>query len=275
MDDANITADALHAAIILGQQIANPHLEFTVPYAVVPDGSKVVSLMAYKYPGGITPERIAAHVALADAKSFCEYVKSYADDRTRIFADPATHKFTAIIDYHGAGERKPEFLSHRAALQLTKDERWKIWIGGNEKLFSQSDFAEFLEDNAADISEPEAAVMLEVARDLHAHTDVNFDSKVTPKNGQVQLKYTETINAGVGAGNLEVPEFFKIRIPIFYGEESLTLRARLRFRISGGKLSFQYKLDRPTEKLNDAFNAAVASIAGVMQTEVLLGGMAT
>jgi hypothetical protein len=113
--------------------------------------------------------------------------------------------------------------------------------------------------------------MLEVARDLHAHTDVNFDSKILPKNGQVQLKYTETIAAGVGTGNFDVPERFVISIPVFYGEDKVSISVRLRFRVNQGKLSFQFKMDNPVDVVNDAFDAAVAEIGKDLSSTIMLG----
>ena len=108
------------------------------------------------------------------------------------------------------------------------DDRWKTWASKSEKQFTQSDFAEFIEGNNADILEPSGADMLEVARDLKASNGCNFESKVTPKNGQIQMRYTEQIDGKVGTGGLEVPEFFKLSIPVFYGEEPITISARLR-----------------------------------------------
>jgi hypothetical protein len=45
----------------------------------------------------------------------------------------------------------------------------------------------------------------------------------------------------------------------------------LRFRISDGKLKFQYKLYRPTEVRQHAFDVTRSEIAGATTLEVLLG----
>ncbi len=271
MPDDNMSVDLLEAVVQLGQHLGDPVTTEAIHYAVIPDGTTVRSLADLQYPHGLPPARIRAQVKLADAASFTEYVSLYADDRLRVFADPPTQSFLAVLDYHGAGERKPEYCDHRASYRMALSEQWKVWSGKNNTLFAQSDFADYVEDNTRDFLSPDAATMLEVARDLHAHTDVNFDSKIVPRNGQVQLKYTETIAAGVGAGNLEVPERFTISIPVFYGQDKITLGVRLRFRVSQGKLSFLYKLDSPADILNDAFNAAVAEIAKSLGTTVMLG----
>jgi uncharacterized protein YfdQ (DUF2303 family) len=277
MSEANINETALAAVIALGQKIGQPVTSEKIHFAVVPTtngGASLVSLKEYQFPEGIPPSRRRGTVTLYDAPSFAAFVNLFNDERTRTFADPATVSFLSVLDYHGAGsaaDHAAEFCDFRAKLTLKTSEQWNIWSGKNEKAFAQTEFAEFIEDNTKDIFDPTAAVMLEVARDLQAKTEVNFASSTVLQSGQVQLKYTETIQAGVGAGNVEIPTAFKIRIPVFYGEEPAEISARLRFRLSQGKVTFHYKLYRPVETLNDAFNKAVGSIGDLLKTEVLLG----
>lgn len=271
MADVNIDKTALSAAVAIGQKIGQPVTTEPIHFAIVPNDSRVESLAALQYPHGIRPDRRKANVKLQDAGSFIGYVQLYADDRTRVFADATKFNFLSILDYHGTGERQPEFLDHRASFQMALSDQWKTWFGKNDTAFSQSDFADFLEDNAADIRNPEAATMLEVASDLRAKIDVNFESKTVRKNGQNQLTYNETINASIGKGNLEVPERFTIGIPVFYGEDPISVQCRLRFRIAGGKLSFHYKMDRASEVQNEAFDKAVASIGHSLGISVLIG----
>jgi uncharacterized protein YfdQ (DUF2303 family) len=243
-----------------------------VHYAVVPQGSTLVSLKEYQYPEGMRPERIIAHPKFQDQTSFCSYVNTYKDDRTRIFADVAAASFVALIDYHGVGtDRNPEFVSHRALFPLTLSEEWKLWMQYHDKLVGQSEFAEFLEDNRADIVEPDSATLLEIAKDLQAKTDVNFASKVNSSNGASTLQYEENIKATVATGRIEMPEHFVIKIPVFFGESAVEIPARLRFRISDGKLKFQYKLYRPVEVRQHAFDVTRGEIATATTLEVLLG----
>lgn len=273
MSEGNyLEGTAISEVVALTKNAAQPFTGEAIHFTVVPNDCTLKSLQDFQYPNGIRPDRIKADVKLADSGSFTRYVAAFADDRTRIFANPQQQSFLAVIDYHGVGdERKPEFLSHKANLQLAKDDRWNIWMSKNEKVFTQSEFAEFIEDNLSDIATPEPAFMLEVSRDLNAKVDVNFGSSVRLQNGQVKLQYQEEVKAGVGAGNVEVPESFTIRIPVFYGTDPVSITARLRFRIVSGKLTFHYKLYRPVETLNDAFNRVVASIGETLKTDVLLG----
>lgn len=258
-------------ARFLGAAMAEQNKDEVIHYALVPAGMALESLEDYQWPDGRVPERITASVRMSDTSSFVKYVQSFADERTRVFANPKDLNFRAVLDYHVAGDRKPEFLRHNAMFALEQDERWKTWSGSDGRWFSQIDFAEFIEDNYQDIDTPPAAAMLEVARDLHAKNDVAFDSRVSLKDGQVQMTYQETIKATVGTGAIEVPESFKIRIPVFFGEHPVLLDVRLRFRISNQKVVFAYKMYNRTSTLLNAFRATTDAIASDLKLDVLMG----
>lgn len=299
MSESVIDKNVLQEAIALGQKLGAPNMAegLEIPYAIVPAGCQVSSLLAQKYPYGLPPRKpdhIKTTVSLTNAASFCAYVKLYADAHTRIFGNPEEFSFRAVLDYHGAsntpnlipdGSGTPapttpstlsaEFMDHNAIFNLRKSEQWNVWIARNEKEIPQVEFAEFIEDNCADIVDPKSAIMLQIARELTAHMDVNFASKVTPKNGTTQFAYTEVLTTGQPgqSGNMEVPDKFTILIPIFYGEQLVTVEARLRFRINSGKLKFIFKLYRPAELLSDAFNLASARIRQDLDMDILLGSI--
>lgn len=272
MEELNIVTEIRD----LTREAAQPQTGEAVHYVVIPEGSKVISLKEQQYPEGMRPSRVIAHPKFQDQASFTSYVNTFKDDRTRVLAnaDPGALNFLALIDYHGIGAgdvRTPEFVSHRAGLQLKHSEEWMLWNGKNDKLIPQVEFAEFLEDNRSDIIKPDSATMLEIAKDLEAHSEVNFASKIDTRNGAAVLKYDEQIKANVTTGQIEVPESFTIRIPVFFGEAPIEIMARLRFRITEGKLRFQYKLNRPAEVIAKAFDLARKDIALAVSLEVLLG----
>jgi uncharacterized protein YfdQ (DUF2303 family) len=273
MGDVNLDKSALQEAVQIGQQTGKAVINEPVHYTIIPNNCTVYSLEKLQYPHGLPPSRITANVKLSDAASFCKYFDLYRDDRSRIFADPVTTSFQAVLDYHGAGERRPEFLSHKANLVMTKDERWRIWAGKSGTVFGQNEFAEFIEDHVSDIIEPSGADMLEIARDLKASIGGSFEARVVAKSGSVQMRYTETVDAKIGTGSVEVPDNFRIRIPVFYGEEPVEISVKLRFRISQGVLSFHYVLYGQAEILNRAFDTAVQSIADTLKCDVLLGSL--
>lgn len=272
-----LTKELLQEVISLGQKIGRPIDTEKIHYAVLPDGdgaAKIVSLSAYQYPMGMPPARRRGIAQLYDTASFIKYYRMFSDRRSLIFAKPAKLSLLAVLDHHGAGDaedNRAEFCDFRAHLGLELSEQWKIWTAMDQKAFTQNDFAEFLEDNTSDILDPRAAEMLEIARDLKAKTDVNFSSSTVLQSGQVQLNYTETIVATIAKGEVHIPEVFRIRIPVFYGEEAVVISARLRFRIVNGKLSFFYRMQRPIETLNNAFNKVVEFVQKELSVDILTG----
>ena len=95
--------------------------------------------------------------------------------------------------------------------------------------------------------------MLDMATTIQAKTDINFSSAKRLQNGQVQLQYTETIDARAGAnGALEIPKEFTLGLRIFKNGGGYRLKARLKYRLNAGTLKFWYELDRPCARFTGA-----------------------
>lgn len=273
--DVNLTKDALDAAVELGKLVSSPagvaNTTEEIHYTILPKAGgnfELVSLEKFQFPQGQPPERIRATPAFQDSASFCRYINEYKqEDYLQVFADASDVRMKAILDYHGAPDG-PSFCQHCPTWQLTLSPQWQIWFGRHDQLIKQVDFAEFIEDNYRDIESPAPAVMLEVARELVAHSEVNFESKINQKDGTANLRWTEDTKT---TGNTEVPDRFRICIPVFFGEQPVTIDCILRFRIRDGKLSFQYKMYRPAETKLEAFKFAVSGVSESIGIVVHLG----
>lgn len=195
------------------------------------------------------PRRKRATAVFSDPKAFIAYLLAHKEPGTLITGDvtETSGDFRAIIDYPHAGEQgTAKWGEHVVALQLKITPEWARWLEHNGKSKTQTDFAEFLEDNAPDVVKPSGAELLEVAMTLQAAKAVNFRSGVRLKDGRNQLTYVEEIDARAGStGQLEIPERFTIAIAPFVGCERMGIEARLRYRIDAGRLSFAYKLYQP------------------------------
>lgn len=245
-----------------------------VQYAVIPQDAQVVSLAEFQYnEHQERPERKKGTARVLDAASFCEYYRLFQDADSRVFADETTSKILAVLDYHesGHGEDGPRWGQHRIDLTLRHSEEWKRWIALNGKRTPQMEFAEHLENNAPDIVDPDAATMLEVARDLSAKTDVDFGSAIRMANGSVQFKYSEQVKGTYGNGNIDIPERFVIAIPVYVGGERTQIVARLRYRIASGKLTFWYDLLRAGEAERNAFLEAREVIERTLELVIING----
>ena len=254
--ETNLDLQVLNRIIDLGRMSAGPQVASgaNVPYVMLGDGT-VRLLTDTIYNDHEKPlRRVQAVVETLDPESFIAYFNLFKDDDSRIFADEAKTSIKAVLDYHTAGApNNPKHGGHRVVLSLRLSEQWKTWASANNKKFSQTEFAEFLEQNAIDITRPDPASIMEVARDLQATTEVEFGSAQRQNDGQVRFKYTETTKASVGASQLAVPEDFRITLPVFVGGESVPLDALLRFRTPQGKLTIWYTLVRPEDAIRAGF----------------------
>lgn len=264
--------DALGTAVKLGQQTATPNTSEKIHFAVVPNDCKLVSLEDYQF--GQFPIRKRTRLNVFDTNSLVSYFMLFHDDNSRIFGDPVQKSVTAVLDYHMAGEGSARFLDHRVTLTCRLSEEWTTWSGSNSKAMEQSAFAVFIEDNVSDITSPSGAAMLEVSRSLRASMACDFSSDIKLSNGQVQFRYQENIQGRVGSGEIEVPDQFAISIPIFFGEPSRTVQARLRWRVNADKkLTFWYSLVKAKTMVDEAFATVLEAISKGTGESVLLGGL--
>lgn len=229
---------------------------------LAPPDYKVVDLTASIEAARPAPRRKKGTVHLGDLESFLTYVQEQGDPaRTRIYANVESRTLTAIFNDHkgvvdgdDAGWR-----DHRAVFTAELTKEAATWLNHDGKHMEQEPFAVFLEDNIADVVEPSGDKLLTVALTLQAKTEVNFNSCRRLDNGQVQLEYTEnlTVTAG-GAAAMEVPRTFAIGARLFKGDKGgYKITARLKLRVSSGKVKFWYELDRPHNAIEEAFKAYV------------------
>lgn len=192
-----------------------------------------------------------------------------ADAMGYVYADLGARSITAVWNDQRQAHT-PGWRDHRAVFMAELTPEFKLWIERDRKAMSQEDFAEFIEDNAADL--PEAGLLLEVAGTLSAKTDIQFRSARRLDNGQVQLGYTETINTTAGAeGALTVPKEFKLGVRIFKNGGGYLINARLKYRLGNGTVKFFYELDRPERAVELAFEGYVTELREKSGMTVLLG----
>lgn len=245
-------------------------------YLVYPDKT-IKSLEAL----GDAPVLAVASVKIFEAKSFIDYVNAHKiAGRTKLFGVYALNEsaFAATIDYHGDNASKggAGFGDHEVTFALVKSPEWQAWLEWNGKAMAQEQFAEFIEDNMADIVSPDPAALLDVAQLLKGKKTVTFKSGRNLANGAVQFEYAETIETTGGQSrrddSMEVPGQFVLQLVPFGGDVGIEIKARLRYRIDNqGKLSFHYKLDRPHKVVEASFIRTREKIEQETKLPVLIG----
>lgn len=240
-------------------------------HAMVPEGYEVKDLTDAIEKAGLLPHRIRGTVTLKDLPSLLAYCKDMSvPERAYIYADPDSRQIVAV--FNDVRDRNPGWRDHRAVFKAEFTPEFTRWSSSNAKQFPQTEFAEFIEDNMADITEPNATVMLDMATTIQAKTDISFSSAKRLQNGQVQLGYTETIDARAGVnGAIEIPKEFSLGLRLFKNGQGYKLKARLKYRLHSGGVKFWYELDRPERAIEDAFAGYVQQVTEQSGYQVLVG----
>lgn len=228
---------------------------------VVPEGGEHVVvdvgnlLAAYQD----TPRRKKGSVALTIPASLTQYVNRHKVPGTEMFADWRQRKVVAVLNDHDTDG--PGWGDHRAVLTLVPTPEWMRWTAHDNKYLSQVEFAEHIIDTTADVVDPSAADLLEMAETFEATKQVNFRSGSRLKDGQRQLNYVETIEAQAGRhGDVTIPDAILLNLSPFDGADLVALSARIRYRIDSGSLRIGYVLDRPDLVLREAFAQVTSGV---------------
>lgn len=257
--------------IDIAQSAAEPQqLELGGYYTVVVGGMvKTFDLTGDQYRP--FPQRKVGTVTVRDVDSFDQYWLKHSDESSEIYADRESRTITGVLDAHS--DDSARWQQHRLKLELKYSEAFRAWLGADGKPMDQEQFAEFLEDNRADIHNPPAAEMLEIATSLQASTKAEFQSGIVLSNGQRKLSWVESTSAQAGTrGDLTIPTEIELAVQVFDGARVADrLTARFRYRINAGKLSLHYKLDRPADVVKSAFDGVVVDVAAACATNVLRG----
>ena len=248
----------------------------THSFIVIPNDCKVESLERFTFnEHQERPERVRQSITVLDPESFIAYYALFSDTQSRVFANEPASTVVGILDYHAAGEgNAPRWGHHKLTLKMEFSEAWKQWTGLNNNVMTQMKFAEFLEQNAVDISDPTPSRIIEVARDLDGTTEVQFGGGTRTQSGNVSFKYTATTKTSVGGAQIEVPERFTLFIPIHVGGPRMEIDALLRYRLKEGALTFFYTLVRSEEAQRTAFISARQLIADKLGITIINGTVA-
>jgi uncharacterized protein YfdQ (DUF2303 family) len=246
-------------------QGAEPHdLEPGMLYSV-PDGAGGVKILDTT-PYDVAPLRKTGARTVIDAKSFVDYVNRHKSAGTEVYADTPRSTVCGVLDSHDAGEGYAGWEKHKLTLSLEHSKAWLAWtandLGSNPRgWFSQHEFAEFIEDRALDVQDPDHARLIEIATTFEAKQKADFGSAIRLDSGEVKFEYTETVNARAGQkGSIEVPKQLKLALRPYIGGPIYFVFAQFRYRAGADGLRLGYALERPENILESAFADIVTEI---------------
>lgn len=230
-------------------------------HLVTPPGYQLHDITAAVEKSLPTPSRKAGTAHLKDVPSLLVYLKDQAATATAyVYANTDARSITAVFNDQRAGAG---WRDHRASFRATFTPEFETWLKNDRVQKSQTEFAEFVEDNLTDLIGAEGTDLLKVATTMQAKTNIAFQSSKRLDNGQTVLSYTEAIDARAGEqGNLTIPKTFTLGVRIFKSDtDGFKLTARLKYRLNGSSVKFWYELERPERAIETAFNAYVAQLS--------------
>ncbi|WP_046508008.1 DUF2303 family protein [Streptomyces odonnellii] len=218
---------------------------------VTPDGkAHQLDLTGPKFTG--VPPRKTGTTTVRDVDSFLAYFDKHGDFDSEVYADVERHTITAVLDAHQSDA--PRWSEHRLHLSLRPTAAWRAWMGIDDRLMPQGDFAEFIEDNLVDLVEPDSATMLELAESFQATTSAEFQSSQRLDSGQRRFSYVEDVQAKAGhRGDITIPGTLTLALRPFEGSEPYRVIARFKYRLSKEGLRLGIKIERPGDVLAAAF----------------------
>lgn len=224
------------------------------PFLVVPDNHSIDSLEDFLPK----PLRKKVSLRMRDEKSFVAYFNLHKTEASQIYGQVDPPKLVGVLDDNGATENG--WREHTVAYDCPLSRQWKAWLDKDGKPQTQGEFANFIERNLLDIIEPSCAEMLEISRSFEAKKKVDFKSAVRLDNGQVQFGYEEEIQGTAAKGSIQIPETFKIGVPVFENGTGYMRECRLRYRIQEAQLRMWYEIINPEKALEDAVQEVWARI---------------
>lgn len=214
------------------------------------------------------PRRKIARIKLDDLDSFINYITrhgSLANSSIWCTADYLVGKvtFLSILNDHGEDEKGSSWRDHQASFSPKFSEEWNRWAGKNKEVFSQAEFAAFIEDNLKDIAsvegQPTGAQMLEMALTFEANQDMRFKSAIRLQSGGIQMNFVQDDDAQT-LQKMQVFDRFSLGFPIFWNGDAYRIDARLRYRVRDGVLKFWFELIRQDKVLEAATQTLITTI---------------
>ena len=230
-------------------------------YVILPADMTLHSIVDARY----LPDHVKQSVQAFDPASLADYVKVFKDNdgTSAIFADLPNRTLRAVLNYHTPG--KPNRSDHNVVLTVALDPIYAAWNKLDGVLVDQVEFARFLEEHAGEITTPDPAQIVEIARSLEVSTNIEFKKAVNLQSGLVQLNFVEQDNART-PGNFEIPKAITITTPVYFGGLAQEVKFFFRYVAKNGTLRFKLDQYRRSHIERDAFldiTKAVATAAGV------------
>ncbi len=270
--------DNIQTAIEAGKQIgARTQDILGIPCAVTP--SQVIPLTAVLELSDLRddkPRRRRGTAEMQSIDSFGEHVNRFKSPASAVWADAASKKFLAVLNYHPEGATSaPAWGDHRATYPCPLSPEWTVWGAGAQLSLEQDDFAAFLEDHDRDLATaadadgnayPTPSALMTLAATLETYS--KSEKKRERVGSNIALVFKE--DSGV-KGNVTIPRSFCVKIPVFADSEPQVIEVRLRLDVENGEPTFSFQIHDSTKVLRLAFEQLVVRVREATQLPVFIG----
>lgn len=207
------------------------------------------------------PSRVRGTAKVETLESFIDLVDRHKTDVSAIFGKTSwpEPKLTAVIDYFKA-DCAPQFAAHRIVYDFPLTDEFKAWVKTNRTAMEQENFAAFLEEHAAELAAPmdgerseyerlfkekmaTPSEVIALSRHLEVLVSARAKQGIRLQTGERTVEYAEEHQNAKGEP-IVVPGIFMVSVPAFIDGDAVRIPARLRYRVSGGKVVWFYDLYR-------------------------------
>jgi uncharacterized protein YfdQ (DUF2303 family) len=255
-------------------------LDGKVPVLVLPHGMTRANIPEQEIDEARgMPRRRKGTICALSIAAFVELVNRNKTDTSIIYADESDATFVAVLNDHAPGETSsPGFRDYRVSYSAQFSEEWGTWTKRANVYMSQAEFAAFLEDHVLDLLDTAAigpqtqkvvdalgvtvaspATLRGLARDLSVRIKQQVREARNLATGETQVVFMSE-HATDDGRPLVVPGAFIIGIPVFAHGPLYAIVARLRYRITEGKIAWSYSLAHPENAKRDVMQGMLAIV---------------
>lgn len=258
------------------------------PVLSVPKGRTLQSVKKLVDEWRDKPERTKGTAILTTLQAFIDHANRFKAPGSAVFATQGSApSLTSVLNYHA--HQDPNWSDHRGVYKFPLSAEWLAWTGIDGQSLSQLAFGEFLENRIGDVLPPERLgnetkdQVAELGYSLASRTklltlskglQVNVDSKLVNQqnlsSGETKISFEEMHKDSNGEP-LNVPGGFALGVPLFQGGGLFVVLVRLRYRASGGKLTWTVILHNTHKVIETAVNAAAEEVKAKTALPVFMG----
>lgn len=242
-----------------------------------------------------TPPRRTGVYGAATVPSLIDWLKENAGETAPVFGaglervgdEWRTPELSLIGIGNYSNGAAAEWHDFRCKYAFPVSRQWHVWAGksadeDHECWFTQSEFAEFMEDHIYEVSERGAdepvneavnrflevskgeafasvSDLLRLSREYKVRVDSETEVAFNPATGERVMRYNEN-HKGPGGRDVRIPTMFFIRIPVFFGQPETLIGVKLRYRTGAGGVAWSYSLFAPDLIVADEFIKACRTV---------------